>query len=188
MESVWFEIIFIFTLILINGFFVGSEIAVVSARRSRINQMTKDGRIGAPIVAGWLKEPEVFLATVQIVVTMVGALASALGGAAAIVFLKPRIERIDLFSSWAEPISIAMVVVMITYISLVMGELVPKSLALIYRERMATKVAVPIHFGHFLLEFFPVDPYECDHERDHQRSQEKAHGSVNFDASQDAEK
>lgn len=146
MESVWFEILFIFVLIMINGFFAGSEIAVVSSKRSRINQLSKEGRIGAPIVANWLREPEVFLATVQIVVTMVGALASALGGAAAIVYLKPKIENLAMISTWAEPIAIGSVVITITYLSLVFGELVPKSLALIYRERMASTVAVPIHW------------------------------------------
>lgn len=145
-STLWFEAVFIFLLILINGFFAGSEIAVVSSRRSRVGQMEQEGRRGARVVSGWLKEPEVFLATVQIVVTLVGALASALGGAAAIEFLKPRLESIPEFAHWAHALAIALVVLPITYLSLVIGELVPKSLALISRENMAVRVAFPIHW------------------------------------------
>ncbi|OGR88611.1 MAG: hypothetical protein A3A86_01415 [Elusimicrobia bacterium RIFCSPLOWO2_01_FULL_60_11] len=145
-SSLWFEAVFIFLLILVNGFFAGSEIAVVSSRRSRVGQMEKEGRRGARVVSAWLKEPEVFLATVQIVVTLVGALASALGGAAAIEFLKPRLDAIPQLSRWSHALAIALVVLPITYLSLVIGELVPKSLALISRENMAVRVAFPIHW------------------------------------------
>ena len=142
----WFEALFIFLLILVNGFFAGSEIAVVSSRRSRISRLEKDGRRGAKIVFAWLKEPGIFLATTQTAVTMIGALASAIGGAAAIEFLKPRLREIPMISQWAHPLAIALVVVPITYLSLVLGELFPKSLALLYREEMAVKVAYPIHW------------------------------------------
>ena len=145
-SPLWSEAVFIFLLILVNGFFAGSEIAVVSSRRSRVGQMEKEGRRGARIVSGWLKEPEVFLATVQIVVTLVSALASALGGAAAIEFLKPRLETLPELAPWAHALAIALVVLPITYLSLVIGELVPKSLALISRENMAVRVAFPIHW------------------------------------------
>lgn len=145
-ETVWFEIILIFILILINGFFSGSEIAVISSRRSRIDQMAKQGKIGAHWVAQWLKEPEIFLATIQVGVTLAGAMASAIGGAAAIEFLKPQLMKIEVIAPWSEPISIGLVAVMIMYVSLIFGELVPKSLALIFREKVATLVALPIHW------------------------------------------
>lgn len=143
---VWFEALFIFFLILVNGFFAGSEIAVVSSRRSRIGQLEAEGRRGAKIVARWLKEPEYFLATVQIVVTLVGALASAIAGAAAIEFIRPRLKAVPAIAEWAHPLSIGLVVLPLTYFSLIFGELVPKSLALIFRERMAIAVARPIHW------------------------------------------
>ncbi|OGR80975.1 MAG: hypothetical protein A2636_00160 [Elusimicrobia bacterium RIFCSPHIGHO2_01_FULL_64_10] len=145
METVWIEVLFILLLILMNGFFSGSEIAVVSSRRSRVSQLEKDGKLGARIVAGWLKEPEEFLATVQIMVTLVGALASAVGGAAAVVFLTPHLDRLPFLSGgWSQIAAIGIVVLPITYLSLVVGELVPKSLALAYRERIAVIVALPI--------------------------------------------
>ena len=145
-SAVWFEALLILVLILVNGFFAGSEIAVVSSRRSRVEQMGRDGTRGAKIVSAWLKEPEIFLATVQIVVTMVGALASAVGGAAAIEFLKPRFEAKPALAPFAHALALAAVVLPITYLSLVAGELVPKSLALMFRERMAVYVAHPIHW------------------------------------------
>lgn len=145
LESTGFVIFLIVLLIGLNGFFAAAEIAVVSSRRSRIHQLAKEGSKGADIVARWLKEPEVFLATVQIGVTFVGALASAVGGASAIRFLTPWIERFDLLAPWAESISIGIVVVAISYLSLVLGELVPKSFAMTYRESLATLVARPIN-------------------------------------------
>jgi putative hemolysin len=144
MESIGFEAVLVVFLILLNGFFAGAEIAVLSARRSRIDRWIQEGKRGAKTVAGWLKEPEAFLATVQIGVTLVGVLASAVGGAAAVEYLKPKLLNVAPLARWAEPLSIAIVVVGITYLSLVLGELVPKSLALIYRERMACLVALPI--------------------------------------------
>ena len=142
----WFEALLIFLLILVNGFFAGSEIAVVSSRASRIRQMEKEGRRGAKVVSIWLREPEIFLATTQTAITLIGALASAIGGAAAIEFLKPRLKDIPVISQWAHPLAIAFVVVPITYLSLVLGELFPKSLALLYREEMALSLATPIHW------------------------------------------
>ena len=146
MGVIGFELLFIFILILINGIFVGSEIAVVSSRQSRLSQMAKDGESGASVVSSWLKEPEVFLATVQIVVTLVGALGSAVGGVIAVRVLKPYVERIGPLAEWAEPVSLGLVVLCITYFMLIFGELVPKSLGLLYRERMAARVAYPIHW------------------------------------------
>ena len=146
METIWIEILFIFFLILINGFFAGSEIAIVSSRRSRLNQMAKEGKSGAATVSGWLKEPEVFLATIQIAVTTAGALASAVGGVIAVEYLKPVLHDMQVPAPWAEPLSICAAVVMISYLSLVFGELVPKSLALLYREKMAAPASVPIRW------------------------------------------
>lgn len=143
-ESAGVVIFLIVLLIGLNGFFAAAEIAVVSSRRSKIDQLAKEGKRGAQIVSQWRKEPEVFLATVQIGVTFVGALASAVGGVSSIQFLTPHIRKIELLAPWAESISLGAVVVCISYLSLVLGELVPKSFALAYSERLATFVARPI--------------------------------------------
>jgi putative hemolysin len=136
----------ILALILLNGFFAAAEIAVVSSRRGALKQMEEKGRTAAGLVARWLKEPERFLATVQIGITLVGVLGSVVGGAAAIRYLKPLVQSVPALAPWAEPLSLGSVVLVITYLSLVLGELVPKSLALLYRERLALFVAWPIHW------------------------------------------
>lgn len=145
MEDIWLEAILIVALILANGFFAASEIAVIAMRKSRIDALVEKGVRCAAIVARLKNDPDRFLATVQIGVTVVGTLASAIGGAAAIDYVRPRIEALPFpFSSWAEAIALLIVVLPISYLSLVLGELVPKSLALRYSEPIACFVARPI--------------------------------------------
>ena len=145
MEDVWLEAILILALILANGFFAASEIAVIAMRKSRIEALVEKGMRSAGIVARLKNDPDRFLATVQIGVTVVGTLASAIGGAAAIDYVRPQIEALPFpFSSWPEAIALLSVVLPISYLSLVLGELVPKSLALRYSEQIACFVARPI--------------------------------------------
>jgi putative hemolysin len=147
-ESFWFEAAMIFLLILTNGFFAASEIAMIATRKSRIDQLLEKGVKSAAAVARLKNDPDRFLATVQIGVTLVSTLASAIGGAAAIDFVKPPIEALPLpfVAQWSEPLAILLVVLPVAYFSLVLGELVPKSLALRYSEQIAFLVARPIDF------------------------------------------
>ncbi|MEK7783586.1 MAG: CNNM domain-containing protein, partial [Candidatus Binatota bacterium] len=126
-EGFWFEVVLIFFLILANGFFAAAEIAVIATRKTRIDSLVEKGIRSASVVARLKDDPDRFLATVQIGVTLVGTLASAIGGAAAIQFLKPLIESLPLplVSRWGESIAILLVVLPIAYLSLVFGELVP---------------------------------------------------------------
>ena len=146
LENIWLEAFLIFILILANGFFAASEIAIIATRKSRIDALLDKGVKSAAAVARLKNDPDRFLATVQVGVTLVGTLASAIGGAAAIGYLKPQIEALPLpfLARWGEAIAIAIVVLPISYLSLVLGELVPKSLALRYSERIACVVARPI--------------------------------------------
>lgn len=148
MESIVGELAVIFLLILGNGFFAGSELAIISARKSRIAQLVAEGNPKALIVERLQDDPHRFLATVQVGVTMVGSLASAVGGATAVRYLKPVLEgsSITFLHNAAEPLSIGIVVVLISYLSLIFGELVPKTVGLQYADRMALQVAKPIHF------------------------------------------
>ncbi len=148
MESVLGELAIIFLLILGNGFFAGSELAIISARKSRIAQLVADGDPKAMIVERLQDDPHRFLATVQVGVTLVGSLASAVGGATAVRYLKPLLAAspVAFIQQAAEPIAIGIVVILISYLSLVFGELVPKTLALEYADRMALHVAKPIRF------------------------------------------
>ena len=147
-ESFWLELVLIFFLILANGFFAASEIAIIATRKTRIDSLVEKGVRSATLLARLKDDPDRFLATVQIGVTVVGTLASAIGGAAAIEYLKPLIQSLPLpfVTGWGESIAILLVVLPIAYLSLVLGELVPKSLALRFSDRIAVLVARPIDF------------------------------------------
>src|SRR5919108_390011 len=145
-QFIWLEPALIFALILANGFFAAAEIAIIATRKSRIEALLEKGIKSAAAVARLKNDPDRFLATVQIGVTVVSSLASAIGGAAAIGYLKPKIESLPLplIPQWGEAIAIIAIVLPISYFSLVLGELVPKSLALRFPERIACLVARPI--------------------------------------------
>ncbi|MCH8054554.1 MAG: HlyC/CorC family transporter [Deltaproteobacteria bacterium] len=147
-ESFWLEALVIFFLILANGFFAASEIALIATRKTRIDTLLEKGVRSAAAVARLKNDPDRFLATVQIGVTLMGTLASAIGGAAAIAYLKPLIQALPLplAVEWGQSIAILLVVLPIAYFSLVLGELVPKSLALRFSEQIAFMVAPPIDF------------------------------------------
>ena len=128
----WLEIVLITIFILINGFFAASEIAVVTIRRTRIKQLVEEGKRNADTLNKLRESPDRFLATIQIGVTLSGALASAIGGAAAVEVIKPVLKDVPIpfIAASGEAIAIGSVVVVITYFSLVFGELIPKSVAL----------------------------------------------------------
>jgi putative hemolysin len=148
LESVWLELTLVAFLILANGFFAGSELAIISARKSRIAQLVSSGDPNAKIVESLQDDPHRFLATVQVGVTIVGTMASAVGGAAAIQYLKPLLlaAPFEFVRHAAEPIAITLVVVVISYFSLIFGELVPKTIGLQYADTMALRVARTIRF------------------------------------------
>ena len=143
MDTIWIEATLILLAILANGLFSGSEFALVSARLSRLNHLREEGVRGAATALALKRDPETFLATVQIAITLVGTLASAVGGAAAIEALTPWLQGLPLpgASRWAEPVALGVVILALTYVSLVVGELVPKALALRNPERAACLVA-----------------------------------------------
>ncbi len=145
-ESLWLGATVILLLILANGFFAAAEIAVIATRRTRIDQMQGKGTRSAAALGRLKDEPDRFLATVQIGITFVGTLASAIGGAGAIQLLQPPLQSLPLpyAETWGNYAAILIVVLPIAYLTLVLGELVPKSLALRFSERIASFVALPI--------------------------------------------
>jgi putative hemolysin len=145
-EYLLLEAFLIAVLILVNGLFSGSEIAIISAKRSIIENLSREGNRKATLVSTMKADPEKFLATVQVGVTVVGTLASVMGGVLASDYLEPYFESapIGLVSEHSELISVAIAVVVISYLMLVFGELVPKSLALRYAERIACATAHPL--------------------------------------------
>ena len=138
MQELFFEILLIGVLILLNGYLAGTEIAVVTARKSLIQKMAETGKRNAKIFLKLKEEPDRFLATIQIGITGVSVLASAVGGAAAVKVIKPALQSIPVMaiSIAAEPLAIGIVVVIITYFSVIFGELVPKSIALMHPENI----------------------------------------------------
>lgn len=140
------EIFLIFVLLIINGLFSMSEIAVVSARRVRLQKRADEGDAGAQTAIDLADEPDRFLSTVQIGITLVGILSGAFGGAAISARLVPYVQQISFLSAYAETVSFAFVVLIITYFSLVIGELVPKNIALAAPETVASVFSRPMRF------------------------------------------
>src|SRR3990172_2671910 len=140
------ETAFIFLLILINGFFAGSEVAVISLRRSRVQELAETGDGRAATVQRLKNDPERFLATIQIGINFVGTLASAVGGALAVRTVHPLLDRLPGggLRVGGEMVALGIVVLTITYLTVVFGELVPKSLALRHAERVALAIAGPL--------------------------------------------
>jgi putative hemolysin len=138
------EIFLIFVLLVINGLFSMSEIAVVSARRARLQNRAAAGDLGSQTALELADQPDKFLATVQIGITLVGVLSGAFGGAAIAARLVPYIEQISFLAPYAQTVSFAFVVLIITYFSLVIGELVPKSIALNAPEKVASIFSRPM--------------------------------------------
>jgi putative hemolysin len=148
MNKLILEIIFILVLILANGFFSSSEFALISLRKSRIKHLALEGNKKAQLVDKLRTDPAKFLATIQIGITLVGTLASVIGGARIVDALTPWITKLpfEWTQKGAEAISIGLVVIAITYLTLVLGELVPKYLALSYPEKITFKTAKLIKF------------------------------------------
>lgn len=147
LEGLIIEAVIITVLILLNGFFSGAEIAIISAKRSVIEKLAKEGNLSAQAVSRMKEEPDRFLATVQVGVTVVGTLASVIGGVTAAEFLKPVFLSIPvaIVQESAEFFAVGIVVIVLSYFTLVVGELVPKTLALRYSERIACFAARPIN-------------------------------------------
>lgn len=143
MEAFMGEALFIAVLILLNGYLAGTEIAVVTARKANIKQLANRGNKNAKVLLKLKEEPDRFLATIQIGITLMGALASAVGGVTSIKVIQPLLKEVPIriISVAAEPIAIGMVVVTITYFSLIFGELVPKSIALSHPETVGLLTA-----------------------------------------------
>ncbi len=135
----WLEILFILILVFISGFFSASEIAIIAVRKSRIKELAQSGDSRAGFVEKLKNNPDNFFAIVQVGMTVTASAASALGGATAVLVIKPIAQSIPIpaIQQSAESISIIFVVAILSYLFLVLAELVPKALAIRYSERIA---------------------------------------------------
>lgn len=143
-SMVFWELVIVFLLLLLNGFFAMSELAVVSSRQSRLKQMAEEGRPGAQAAAELLADPSRFLSTVQIGITLIGILAGAYGGATIAGHFGAYLATFPLIAPYSDALAMAIVVICITYLSLIVGELVPKRVALNHAETIASSVALPM--------------------------------------------
>lgn len=137
---VW-DLLVVLLLILLNAFFAMSEMAVVSSRRSRLHHMAEQGRRGARAALELIDDPSRFLSAVQVGITLIGVVAGAFSGATIGERLADTLRSVDIIAPYADAIGIGTVVVAITYLSLIVGELVPKRIALSGPERLAVRVA-----------------------------------------------
>ncbi len=142
---IW-ELLVIVLLILLNAFFAMSEMALVSARRARLQQMAEEkGGAGARAALELSEDPSRFLSTVQVGISLTGIIAGAYGGSTLAERLGSVLnERVEWIAPYGHTVAFALVVAAITYFSLIIGELVPKRVALISSERIAALVAAPM--------------------------------------------
>ncbi|MEH2041100.1 hemolysin family protein [Nostoc sp.] len=144
MSSITFEILIILVLIIANGVFSMSEMAIVSARKVRLQQLANQGDAKAMAALKLAESPNHFLSTVQVGISLIGILTGAFGGATIANRLAAYVRLVPLLAPYSEPISFGVVVLIITYLSLIVGELVPKRLALNNPEKIASAVAIPM--------------------------------------------
>lgn len=144
MEGFVLEIILLLLLIVLNGLFAMSEFAMVSARKSRLQPLADNGNERARTALEMAEHPDRFLATVQIGITLIGTLAGAIGGATLARRLAEWIAAVPLLAPYSDALAFTLVVLTLTFLTLVIGELVPKQLALHSSERLAMLMAGPM--------------------------------------------
>ena len=146
MDTIFIELLVIFILIILNGFFSCAEFAIISIRKSRVAQLVSMGDKRAVLVEELQRDPHRLLAIVQIGVTVVGSTASAVGGVVAVDYIRPILQNSSfaVLRNAAEPVAITIVVAAISYLLLILGELVPKTIGLQYADSVGLRIAKPI--------------------------------------------
>lgn len=145
-SSIFIEVFFIVILVLLNGFLSLAEMAIVSSKKLKLEQLAAGGDRGAKIALELANFPTDFLASVQIGITLVGILAGAFGGATTSRHISYLLTDIPIIGQYSDTLSVAIVVVIITFLSLILGELIPKRIALNNAEYIASKISRPIRF------------------------------------------
>ena len=140
------EILILLLLIFINGLFVMSEIALVSARKGRLESLSNKGDLKAKAALHLTENPDKFLSTAQIGITLISILTGVYSGEKFSEDLKPFLEKIEFFKPFADTLSTVLIVILVTFLSIILGELVPKRLGLIRAEKIARVVAGPMNF------------------------------------------
>ena len=142
--SISLELIVIVFLLLANGIFAMTEMAIVSSRKTRLEQMQDNGVPGARVALQLAKDPNHMLSTIQVGITLIGILTGAFGGGTLSQELAKVLKTIPFLTRFSEALSLGLVVALITYASLIIGELVPKRIALANPEKIAVALAGPM--------------------------------------------
>jgi putative hemolysin len=140
------DIIILLLLLVINGLFVLAEIALVSARKARLEGMSEKGNNKAGIALHLAQHPDIFLPTAQIGITLISILTGIYSGEKFSKNLEPYIAKINFLEPYAATISTVIIVIIVTFFSIIIGELIPKRIGLIKAERIACMVAKPVLF------------------------------------------
>ncbi|MFN3477524.1 MAG: CNNM domain-containing protein, partial [Candidatus Methylomirabilales bacterium] len=152
-QALWLQMGLILLLILAHGFFAGSEIALVSVRRSRIKQLSEEGNARAQLIHRLQEEPDRFIAVAQIGMELLSNLAAAVVALMAASAFAPLLQRIPVVKGGSEGLALSLAILAFTSLNMIVGQLVPKSLALKYSEAIALFVAGPIDRLSRLLSF-----------------------------------
>ncbi|MBD1910743.1 MULTISPECIES: hemolysin family protein [unclassified Leptolyngbya] len=146
MSSASFEILIVLVLILANGLFAMSEMSIISARKTRLLERAERGDRKAQVALELANSPNRFLSTVQVGITLIGILAGAFGGATLAGRLANLLAKIPFLAAYSQPVAFGIVVLITAYLSLIVGELVPKRLALSNPEEIAVRMATPMRW------------------------------------------
>lgn len=140
------EVFILLALILANGLFTMSEIALVSARKGRLESLANKGDLKAKVALDLTTNPEKFLSTAQIGITLISIITGVYSGNKFGRDIEPIVARIDLLSPYAATISTVLVVIVVTFLSIIFGELIPKKFGLLRAEKISRMVAGPMNF------------------------------------------
>ena len=147
------ELLILALLIFLNGFFALSEAALISSKKERLEKYKTKGKKGAKIALQLLQNSENFLSAIQVGITLIGIVTGVYGGVRIAADVAPLIAKIDFLIGYEQQIALALTVLLITYVSIVIGELVPKTIALNNPEKIAIRISPAIHY--FSKLFYP---------------------------------
>ena len=140
------EIVILLVLIIVNGLFVMSEIALVSARKGRLESLANKGDAKAKVALALAENPDKFLSTAQIFITLIVIVTGVYSGEKFGHYIEPYLEKIDLLKPYAPKIATGIIIAIVTFLSIIFGELIPKRLGMMRAEKIARQVAGPMNF------------------------------------------
>ncbi|MBC7903505.1 MAG: HlyC/CorC family transporter [Gemmatimonadaceae bacterium] len=140
------DVVILFFLVLLNGLFSMSEIALVSARKSRLESLAGNGDDQAKEALKLANNPQIFLSAVQIGITLISIITGVYSGERFSRFLQPYVEQIAGLEKYADTISTTVIVILVTFLSIIFGELIPKRIGLLKAERISRMVAYPMRY------------------------------------------